>query len=152
MATVLSVVFSLSYLILAEVITSVASSRGMCGDGDLRPPCAMFFVAIAIYGIAGIGTVSTLGTLVAVALRRRVPQLLKASSVLNVTAVLVLVLPVLAAGNNLAGAIVVMLTLPLTILLLAAAWVCFVIWLGRSMIRGRRDEAKSAVEAPANLS
>jgi hypothetical protein len=134
-APVLSLAVSLAFLVLTVVATIAASSRGNCGDGHYRPPCSMFALGIVIYGLVAVGAVATLITLVALILRQRVPPLLKASSVLYVAALLSLAVPVLAAGNKLAGAIVVLGVFPLSLGLLAAASVCLILWLGQAMSR-----------------
>lgn len=110
--------------------TVAAGQRGMCGDGDFRPPCAMFAVGLNIYGMIGVSAIATLATLVIYALRRRPPALLTTASILSVAAVGVFVLPMGVAGNKLAGAIVVMMIAPIVLTLLAAASLCVLFWLG----------------------
>ena len=138
-APVLSLAFCIVYLVIAVLITRGASSKGMCGEGDLLPPCNMFTFAVAVYGVIAIGAVTTLLTLAAVFFRRRVPQLLKTGSILYLVALLSLVLPVMLAGNRLGGAILLMMVLPFSLLLLAAASICFVLWLGRAVNHSRID-------------
>jgi hypothetical protein len=111
--------------------TVAAAHRGMCGDGDFRPPCAMFAVALNIYGIIGVSAFTTLATLVTYAVRRHPPVLLKTASVLSVAAVGAFVLPVWVAGNKFAGAIVVMMVAPIVLTLLAGASFCVLLWLGK---------------------
>ncbi len=112
-------------------VTVAAKHRGTCGGGDLRPPCGMFAVGLNIYGMIGVTAVSTLATLVTYAARRRPPVLLKTASILSVAAVGVLLLPVLATGNKLGGAFVVILIGPFAAGLLGCAFMCVLIWLSR---------------------
>jgi hypothetical protein len=131
----LSSAFCLGYLLSAVLIAAAASFRGMCGDGDFRPSCGMFAFGVALYGVLAIGAVTTIVTVVAIVLRRGFPQLLKVSSILYTLALAWFVLPVRAAGNKFAGAIVVMMAAPFSLLLLAAASACFVRWIGHATLR-----------------
>ena len=125
-APLLSFLVSVGYLLLAVVITAAASFRGMCGDGDFRlPPCAGFAFGIALYGALALGAVTTVISFVAFILRRRFPRLLNVSSILFVLALAFFVIPVTAAGNKLAGAIVVLMVFPFSLLLLSTALICF---------------------------
>jgi hypothetical protein len=121
----------LAYLGIVVVMTTAASYKGMCGDGDLRPPCGGFAFGVALYGALAIGGITTLVVLVGVAFKRRVPPLLKTSATLYASALLSFILPLRGAGNKLAGAIVVMMVLPISLVLLAAASICIVLWAGR---------------------
>ena len=127
--------FAVSFLYLATAITIAATAwvKGFCGDGDIQAPCSMFAFGIALCGLLGLGAITTLVTLVAVILRRQISILLKVSSSLYVSAVLSLVLPVRATGSKFAGAIIILFMWPFSFLLVAAASVCFVIWLGQVM-------------------
>src|SRR5437016_4929626 len=116
----------------------------MCGDGDLRPPCGMFAFGVALYGALAIGAMITLIVLVRIVLKRRVSPLLKTSAILYASALLSFVLPVRAAGNKLAGAIVVMMILPISLVLLAAAFMCLVLWAGRAWAQSSEDAMVSA--------
>lgn len=127
---------------MAVLIAAAASFRGMCGDGDFRPPCGMFAFGVALYGVLAIGAVTTLVTMAAVLLRRGFPPLLKVSSILYALTLTSFALPVRAAGNKFAGAIVVMMVAPISLLLLAAASVCFVLWIGHAALG--RGELRSA--------
>jgi len=120
------------YLGIVVLIAAAASSKGMCGDGDFRPPCSMFAFGVALYGALAVGAVMTLLVLVGIVIRRRVSPLLKTSAILYASAVLSFVLPVRAAGNKFAGAIVVMMALPISLVLLSAALICIVLWAGRA--------------------
>ena len=111
--------------------TVAGAHRGMCGDGDFRPPCAMFAVGLNIYGMIGVSALTTLATLVTYAVRRHPPVLLKTASVLSVAAVGAFVLPVRVAGNKFAGATVVMMVTPIVLTLLAGASFCVLLWLGK---------------------
>lgn len=108
-----------------------AEYRGMCGDGDFRPPCAMFAVALNIYGMIGVSAVTTLATVITYAFRRRPPVLLRTASILGVAAVAAFFVPVRAAGNKLEGAIVVMTVAPIALTLLGVASFCVLLWLGK---------------------
>lgn len=111
-------------------LTFTAEQKGMCGDGDLRPPCPMFAVGLNIYGMIGVLAVTTLATLVTYAVRRRPPVLLKTASILSGAAVGAFLVPVWAAGNKLAGAIVVMMVAPIVLTLLVVASLCVLLWFG----------------------
>ncbi len=128
--------------------TIAAEHKGMCGDGDFRPPCAMFAVGLNIYGMIGVSAFTTLATLVTYAVRRRLPVLLKTASVLSVAAIGAFVLPLRAAGNKFAGAIVVMMFAPIVLTLLAGASFCVLLWLGE--VTGGWIERRAG--APARLS
>jgi hypothetical protein len=130
-ALALSLALSIVYLVIAVLITTAASFKGMCGDGDFRPSCGMFVFGIALYGAIAIGASTTFLTLAAVVFRRRASQLLKIGSLLYTGALLSFVLPVMAADNKFAGAIVALAVFPLSLILLAAASMCFVLWVGR---------------------
>src|SRR5260370_15698427 len=130
-APALSLAFSMVYLVIAISIPTAASFKGMCGDGDFRPSCGMFTFGIALYGAIAIGTAPTFLTFAAVVFRRRAPQLLKIGSVFYIVALLSFVLPVMTADNKFVGAIVVMEVFPFSLILLAAASMCFVLWVGR---------------------
>jgi len=129
-------------------ITLAAKHRGMCGEGDLRPPCMMFAAGLNIYAMIGVSAVTTLATLVTYVVRRRPPVLLRAASILSIAAVGAFVLPIRAAGNKLAGAIVEMMIAPLTVVLLGGACLCVLLWLGR--VTGRWIERHA--DARANSS
>jgi hypothetical protein len=73
----------------------------------------MFAVGLNIYGMIGLSAAAALATVAAYVVRRRPPVLLKTASMLSVAAVGAFVLPVRAAGNKLAGAIVVMIVAPI---------------------------------------
>jgi hypothetical protein len=120
------------------VVAKVAASEGACGNGDLRPSCGMFAMAIALYTAVAIGGLTTLATVALALLRRKPPRLLIISSVLLAAAISSLWLPVWAAGNKLAGAVVVMLVFPLSALLALAASICSVVWLSHAISRDRR--------------
>jgi hypothetical protein len=92
--------------------TVAAAHRGMCGDGDIRPSCVMFAFGLNIYGMIGLSGVTTLATLVIYVARRRPPVPFKVASILTGAALAAFVLPMWAAGNKLAGAIVVMMVAP----------------------------------------
>lgn len=65
----IAMVAMLAFIVgITLAITVTAGHRGMCGDGDLRPSCAMFAVALNIYGMIGVLAVTTLATLVTYAL------------------------------------------------------------------------------------
>jgi hypothetical protein len=64
---------------------------------------------------------------------------LKISAVLYAIAVLSLVLPVRAASSKLAGAIVVMAVLPISVVLLAAALMSVAMWAGRAWAQSSGD-------------
>jgi hypothetical protein len=113
---------------LATTVT--AEHRGMCGDGDFRPPCAMFAVGLNIYGMIGVLAVATLATLVTYAFRRRPPVLLKTASILTIGAAGAFIVPVRAAGNKLEGAVVVMMVAPIFLTLVGLASFCVLLWLG----------------------
>ena len=135
-ARLLSFLFSVGYLLLAVLITTAASFRGMCGDGDFRrPPCAGFAFGIALYGALALGAVTTGISFGALILRRRFPRLLNLSSILYVLALAFIVIPVTAAGNKFAGAIVVLIVFPFSLLLLSAALICFLLWIGHAAHR-----------------
>jgi hypothetical protein len=101
------------YLAIVILITTVAFSKGLCGDGDSRPPCGGFAFDVSLYGALGIGAIVTVMVLVGIVLRRHVSALLKTSAIVYATSLLSFVLPLRAAGNKLAGAIVVMMVLPI---------------------------------------
>lgn len=84
-----------------------------------------------------VDALSTLATLAYLLLRRRPPRLLSISSVLFLAAISSLLLPLLAAGNKLAGAVVVMAVLPLTALLTLAASICSLVCLSQTINRNR---------------
>jgi hypothetical protein len=128
--------------------TVAAEHRGMCGDGNFRPPCAMFAVGLSIYGMIGVSAVMTLATLVTYAVRRRPPPLLKTASVLSVAAVAAFGLPVLGAGNKLAGAVVVMMVAPIVLTLLAGSSFYVLLWFGK--VTGGWIERRAG--APAGVS
>jgi hypothetical protein len=128
------------YLGIVVLIATAASSQGLCGDGDLRkPPCSWFAFGVAIYGAIAICSITTLAVVVGVVLKRRVSPLLKISAVLYAIAVLSLVLPVRAASSKLAGAIVVMAVLPISVVLLAAALMSVAMWAGRAWAQSSGD-------------
>lgn len=138
---------ALSLLAIVVGISSaaavVAGHRGMCGDGDFRPSCAMFAAALDIYGMIGLLAVTALATVVTFAVRRRPPALLKRASLLSGAALAVFLLSVRAAGNKLAGAIVVIAIAPVVLTLLGAASLCVLIWL-LNMIEGRIERRAAA--------
>lgn len=122
------------------MIATIASSKGMCGDGDFRlPPCDMFAFGVALYGGLAIGAVITLVVLAGVVIRRRVSPLLKTSAILYASALLSFVLPVRAAGTKFAGAFVVMMILPFSVMLLSAASICTVVWAHRAWAQSSAD-------------
>lgn len=124
-------------------VTLAAGRRGMCGDGNHRPPCMMFAAALNVYAMIGVSAVTTLATLVTYVVRRRPPALLQRASILTIAAVGAFVLPVLAAGNKLAGALVLILISPLTVTLFAGASLCVLLWFGAvtgSWIERRADD------------
>lgn len=86
-------------------------------------------LATAVYAFLAIGTVVTVIAFAALLLRRSISPLLNATALLHTAAVLSLLVPVGLAGNKFAGAAVVFLVLPLTLLLLGAAAICFGVWL-----------------------
>jgi hypothetical protein len=92
----------------------------------------MFGFGVALYSSLAIGAVITLVVLVRIILKRRVSPLLKASAILYASALLSFILPVLASSTKLAGAIVVMAVLPISVLLLAAALISLALWAGRA--------------------
>ena len=126
------------YLGLVVLIATAASSKGMCGDGDSRPPCGMFTFGVALYGSLAIGAMITFGVLVGIVMRRRLSRLLRTSAILYASALLSLVLPVRAVGNKLAGAMVVMMV-PISLLLLSGALICIVLWAGRAWAQSSGD-------------
>jgi len=132
-----SVAIPLVFLAFAVVVTGVAASRGACGDGDLRPSCGMFATGIVLYSLLAVGALTALTTLVLLLLRRKPPKLAVVSSGLFVAAVSSLLLPVLAVGNKLAGAVVVMLVLPFATLLVLAASICSLACLSQTINRNR---------------
>ncbi len=134
-----SLAFGVFYLGIVVLITTAASLKGICGDGDFRPPCGGFAFGVALDGALAIGAIFSLVVLIRIVLRRRVPRLLKASAILYASALLLLVLPVWAAGNKLGGAIVIMMVLPISILLLAAALICLALWAGRALAQRTGD-------------
>ena len=103
------------YLGIVVLVAIAASSKGMCGDGDFRPPCSMFAFGVALYSALAIGAMITFVVLIRMVIRRRVSPLLKASAILYASALASFILPVRAAGNKLGGAIVVMMALPISI-------------------------------------
>ena len=139
-AAMLAVMVSVT---LAATVTG--AHRGMCGDGDVLPSCAMFAVGLSIYGMIGLSALTTLATLVTYAVRRHPPALLKTASVLSVAAVVALVLPVRVAGNKFAGAIVVMMFAPIVLTLLAGATLCVLLWLGK--VAGVRKDRRAGASA-----
>lgn len=134
-----SLICCVVYLGIVVLIATAVSYKGMCGDGDLRPPCGMFAFGVALYGALAIGAILTLVVLMGTFLKRRVSPLLKTSAILYASALLSFVLPVRAAGNKLAGAIVVMMVLPISVVLLAAALMCLAVWAGRAWAPGLGD-------------
>ena len=74
-----SLTFGVIYLGIVVLIATAASSKGMCGDGDFRPPCGGFAFGVALYGALAIGATLTLLVLIGIVLRRRVSRLLKTS-------------------------------------------------------------------------
>lgn len=146
-----SLAYCVVYLAIVALIATAASSKGMCGDGDFRPSCGMFAFGVALYGALAIGAISTITVLVGIVVRRRVSLLLKSSAILYVSALLSLVLPVwAAAGSKLAGAIVVMAVLPVSLVLLSAALICIVLWAGRAWARGSSDAIVGVPQASSN--
>ena len=127
------------YLGIVVLIATAVSSKGMCGDGDFWPPCSMFAFGVALYSALAIGAVMTLLVLVGIVVRRRISPLLKTSAILYASALLSFVLPVRAAGNKFAGAIVVMMALPISLVLLSAALICIVLWAGRAWVQRSGD-------------
>jgi hypothetical protein len=135
-----SLICCVIYLGIVVLIATAASSKEMCGDGDFRlPPCDMFAFGVALYGALAIGAVITLVVLAGVVIRRRVSPLLKTSAILYASALLSFVLPVRAAGNKFAGAIVVMMVLPFSVVLLSAASICTALWAGRAWAQSAAD-------------
>jgi hypothetical protein len=132
-----SVAIPLVFLAFAVVVTGIGESRGACGDGDLRPSCGMFATSIVLYSLAAVGALTALTTLVLLVLRRKPPKLAVVSSGLFVAAVSSLFLPVLAVGNKLAGAVVVMLLLPFAALLVLAASICSLVCLSQTIDASR---------------
>ena len=130
-ASSFSVLISVLYFITVIALTGAASGNSMCGDGDYIPPCGWFALGLIIYSMLGILGLTIFGSLLAAVLRRRVPILLKSSCLLTIVAVCALILPVRAAGNKFAGAIVVISVFPSVLLLITAASVCVVVWLGK---------------------
>lgn len=126
------------FLILALIagvtldVTVAAEHRGMCGGGESRPSCAMFAFGLNIYGMIGLSAAATLTTVVTYAVRRRPPVLLKVASLLSGAAIGALVLLVWAAGNRLAGAMVIMIVAPLVVSLLGGASLCVLLWLAKA--------------------
>jgi hypothetical protein len=96
----------------------------------------MFAFGVALYGTLAVGAVIALVVLVGIVLKRPVSSLLRTSAILYASALLSFLVPVLTAGNKLAGAIVVMAVLPISLTLLAAAGMCVVLWAGRAWARG----------------
>jgi hypothetical protein len=129
-------------------VTVAAQHKGMCGDGDFRPPCAMFAVGLNIYGMVGVSAFTTRATLGTYAARRNPPVLLKTASILSVAAVAAFLLPLRMAGNRFAGAIVVMMFAPIVLTLLAGASFSVLLWLGE--VTGGWIERRAG--APASLS
>lgn len=125
---ILAVIFGITL-----VATASAARKGMCGDGDFRPSCGMFAIGLNIYAMTAVSAIATLTTLAAYVIRRRPPVLLKAASIFSIVAVLAAVLPVWAAGNKLAGAIVLMITAPFILALLGGASFCVLLWLGKTI-------------------
>jgi hypothetical protein len=142
-----SLICCVVYLGIVVLIATAASSKGMCGDGDFRPPCSMFAFGVALYGGLAIGAMMTLVVLVGIVIRRRVSPLLKTSAILYASALLSFVLPVRAAGNKFAGAIVVMMALPISLVLLSAALICIVLWAGRAWAQSPGDTMLSGSQA-----
>jgi hypothetical protein len=99
----------------------------------------MFAFGVALYGALAIGAMTTLVVLARIVIRRRVSLLLKTSAILYASALLSFVLPVRAAGNKFAGAIVVMMALPISLVLLSAALICVVLWAGRGWAQSSVD-------------
>jgi hypothetical protein len=129
-AVVISVLIAVM-LGITLVATVGAAREGMCGDGDFRPPCAWFAVALNVYAIIGASALATMATVVIYIVRRRPPALLKAASILSVTSVSAFVLPVRAVGNKFAGAIAIIMVAPFILMLLAASSRCVLSWLGK---------------------
>ena len=139
------------YLAIAILIAAVASSKGMCGDGYFRAPCSMFASGMAMYGALGIGATTTLVVLVGTVLGRRVSPLLKTSAILYGRALLSLLLPVRAAGNKLAGAIVVMAVLPISLGLLVSSSICVLLWAGHAWAQISGDTMASVAPRAQGL-
>ncbi len=113
------------------IVTVAAKHSGMCGNGDFRPPCGMFAVGICIYAMIAVTLVSTLVTLFTYAARRRPPVLLKWAAIFTLVGTCVFWLPIMAAGNKLAGAFVVIIVGPFAAVLLGCACFCIVAWVSR---------------------
>jgi hypothetical protein len=88
-------------------VTLAAQRRGMCGDGNFRPPCVMFAFGLNIYAMIGVSAITTLATLITYVVRRRPPVLLRRASILTIATAGALVLAVLAPKNTLAGILLV---------------------------------------------
>lgn len=116
-----------SYFAIVALVANAASSKGMCGPGNFRPPCGGFAFGVALYGAIAICTLTMLMTLGRVILRRRVSLLLRSSAILYAGALLSFVLPLRGAGNKLEGAIIVLMVFPISVTLLTAAFTCAVV-------------------------
>ena len=134
---VVSSAIPIAFLAFVAITTAVASSRGACGDGDLRPSCGMFATGVVLYSLVAVDLLSALTALVLLILGRRPPKPLIISSVLFIAAISSLLLPLHAVGNKLAGAVIVMFVFPLTALLALAASICSLVWLSQT-INGKR--------------
>lgn len=132
---VVLVTIPLVFVAIEGIVTTIASSRGACGDGDFRPSCGMFATAIVFYTLMAVDVLSEVATLALLVFRRRPPRLALAGFGLFVV-ILSLWLPVLA-GGKLAGAVFVMLLLPFTALLVLGASICSLACLWEMMNRKR---------------
>jgi hypothetical protein len=112
-------------------VTLIAQKRGACGAGDLRPTCAMYAAGLNVYAMIAVLAVTVVATVAMYARRKRPPVQFQAASILSVAAACAYVLPVRAAGNKQAGAIVVTLMAPVVFTLLAFASFCVFYWLVR---------------------
>jgi len=97
----------------------------------------MFATGVVLYSLVAVDLLSALTALVLLILGRRPPKLLTISSVLFIAAISSLLLPLLAVGNKLAGATIVMFVFPLTALLALAASICSLVWLSQTIV-GKR--------------
>jgi hypothetical protein len=97
----------------------------------------MFATGIVLYSLMAVGALTALTTLALLLLRRKPPKLALLSCGLFVAAVSSLLLFVLAVGNKLAGAIVVMFVLPFATLPVLAASICSLVCLSQTINRKR---------------